>query len=147
MTDHVSAVVDAPAGSRNAARKPVYGAWPMPHRPFATRKKRPFVENAILTSLPLRDRTAIGKCLEPIVLKERMILQEPKGHVEHVYFIDSGLISLRVAAGEACLKRRSWATGVWSAVRSCGEGVVRRINRLCSFTGARAGSLLRICAG
>ncbi|WGS25855.1 Crp/Fnr family transcriptional regulator [Bradyrhizobium sp. ISRA464] len=131
MTDHVSAVVDAPAGSRNAARKPVYGAWPMPHRPFATRKKRPFVENAILTSLPLRDRTAIGKCLEPIVLKERMILQEPKGHVEHVYFIDSGLISLRVAAGGSMLETavvgyRGLVGGsfLWGGRRSTHQSVV-----------------------
>jgi hypothetical protein len=46
----------------------------------------------------------LGECLEPIVLKERMALQEPKRYVEHVYFVESGLVSLRVVAAGSMLE-------------------------------------------
>lgn len=66
--------------------------------------KRPFVRNAILARLSLPDLAAIGEFLEPIVLKERMVLQEPKKRVEHVYFIEAGLISLRIVAAGSILE-------------------------------------------
>lgn len=52
----------------------------------------------------MQDLAAIGERLEPIVLNERMVLQEPKRHVEHVYFIETGLVSLRVVAGGTMLE-------------------------------------------
>ncbi|WP_342723889.1 Crp/Fnr family transcriptional regulator [Bradyrhizobium sp. B097] len=59
---------------------------------------RGFAKNEILARISLQDLAAIGELLEPVILRERMILQEPKTHLEHVYFIESGLVSLRVVA-------------------------------------------------
>ncbi|MFK4484938.1 Crp/Fnr family transcriptional regulator [Bradyrhizobium sp. USDA 336] len=59
---------------------------------------RSFVKNAILATAPLQDLAAIGRYLEPIALRERMVLQEPKKKVDYVYFIESGLVSLRIVA-------------------------------------------------
>lgn len=39
---------------------------------------------------------ALGRFLEPIILRERMVLHEPKRRPDHVYFIESGLVSLRI---------------------------------------------------
>lgn len=65
---------------------------------------RVFVKNAILASLSLQDLAAIGSFLEPIALRERMILQEPRRHLEYVYFIESGLVSLRIVAEGSILE-------------------------------------------
>ncbi|WFU32427.1 Crp/Fnr family transcriptional regulator [Bradyrhizobium brasilense] len=105
MTDHAATVLEALDCSRDAARKRASGTQPMPHQPLTSRpEKRTFVKNAILARLSVEDLAAIGKRLEPIVLNERMVLQEPKRHVEHVYFIESGLVSLRVVAGGTMLE-------------------------------------------
>ncbi|WLA39731.1 Crp/Fnr family transcriptional regulator [Bradyrhizobium elkanii] len=102
MTDHVLGALDC---SRDAARKRVSGKQPMQHQPLTSRPKmRPFVKNAILARISMQDLAAIGERLEPIVLNERMVLQEPKRHVEHVYFIETGLVSLRVVAGGTMLE-------------------------------------------
>lgn len=63
-----------------------------------------FVKNAILARLSLRDLAAIREFLEPIVLRERMVLQEPKWPSDHVYFIESGLVSLRIVAAGRILE-------------------------------------------
>ncbi|WFU80515.1 Crp/Fnr family transcriptional regulator [Bradyrhizobium sp. CIAT3101] len=65
---------------------------------------RPFVKNGILASIALEELAAIGEYLEPVVLRERMILQEPKKQIEHIYFIESGLVSLRILAAESILE-------------------------------------------
>jgi CRP-like cAMP-binding protein len=65
---------------------------------------RPFVRNAILTSLSWPDLAVLGGHLEPFVLKERTIIQEPKKRVEHVYFIESGVISLRIVSAGSLLE-------------------------------------------
>ncbi|WP_247989704.1 Crp/Fnr family transcriptional regulator [Bradyrhizobium sp. 186] len=65
---------------------------------------RSIVRNAILASLPLPDLAAVGEYLEPIVLKERMIIQEQRKRVDHVYFIESGLISHRIGSGGSLLE-------------------------------------------
>ncbi|WP_431015416.1 Crp/Fnr family transcriptional regulator [Bradyrhizobium pachyrhizi] len=71
---------------------------------LAPSNRRPFVNNTILAGLTLQDLAAIGASLEPTVLKQRMILQEPKKRVEHVYFIESGLVSLRIVAAGSVLE-------------------------------------------
>jgi CRP-like cAMP-binding protein len=58
--------------------------------------QRSFVKNRILGNLPLPDLAAIGECLEPIVLTERVSLQSPRKPVEFVYFIESGIVSQRI---------------------------------------------------
>lgn len=71
----------------------------MLHRPTNVRPTtRFFVKNSILASFSLQDLAAIGEFLEPIVLREFMVLQEPKRHVDYIHFIESGLVSMRVTA-------------------------------------------------
>lgn len=69
---------------------------------LSTRKS--FVRNALLASLSPRDLALLGGHLEPIVLTSRIILQEPKKQVEHIYFIESGLISMRIVAAGSILE-------------------------------------------
>lgn len=71
---------------------------------LAQSNKRPFVKNTILARISLSDLAAIGPFLEPIVLKERMNLQEPRKPVEHIYFVESGIISIRIVAAGSILE-------------------------------------------
>lgn len=83
----------------------VLGRQLMLHRPASVRPTtRFFVKNSILASLSLPDLAAIGEFLEPIVLREFMVLQEPKRHVHYVYFIESGLVSTRITAEGSILE-------------------------------------------
>lgn len=82
-----------------------HGGQPVYCKPYTVRANtRFFVKNRILASLSLQDLAAIGEFLEPIVLRERMVLQEPKRHLDHVYFVESGLISLRMVAAGSILE-------------------------------------------
>ncbi|WP_080752137.1 Crp/Fnr family transcriptional regulator [Bradyrhizobium japonicum] len=63
-----------------------------------------FVKNAILASLSLQDLAAVGEFLEPVVLRERVILQDPKTPLDHVYFVESGLVSLRIVSAGSILE-------------------------------------------
>lgn len=65
---------------------------------------RSFVRNGILSGISLQGLAAIGECLEPIILKERVVLQESKRRLDHVYFVESGLVSHRIVAGESFLE-------------------------------------------
>lgn len=77
----------------------------MLHRSSTVRSNaRSFVKNAILSGLSMQALGAIGEFLEPIVLRERVVLQEPRRHPEHVYFIESGLVSLRIVAAGTILE-------------------------------------------
>src|SRR5262249_6442767 len=55
-------------------------------------------------SLSLSDLAALGRHLEPIALKERAIVQEPRRLVEYVYFIESGAISSRIVSDGGILE-------------------------------------------
>jgi len=62
--------------------------------------KRPFLKNTILAGLSSQSLTAIAPFLEPVVLRDRLVLQEPKRPVDQIYFVESGIVSLRtIAAG------------------------------------------------
>ncbi|PAY08532.1 cAMP-binding protein [Bradyrhizobium sp. UFLA03-84] len=100
MTDHVTAPLEALDSSKDAALKRVSGTQQMLRRP----NTQSFVKNAILARVSLQDLAAIGEFLEPIILRERMVLQEPKRHLEHIYFIESGLVSLRIVAAGSILE-------------------------------------------
>lgn len=105
MSDHVPASLEALDSSKAAAHQRVPSTQPMLHRLCTGRPEtRSFVRNAILSGISLQDLAAIGEFLEPIVLRERMILQEPKRQLDHVYFIESGLISLRIVAAGSVLE-------------------------------------------
>ncbi|WP_229200217.1 Crp/Fnr family transcriptional regulator [Bradyrhizobium acaciae] len=91
--------------ARSVTNNGVPGRQSMLYRPNAGRSNsRPFVSNTILATLSLQDLASIGEFLEPIVLRERMVLQEPKRRPDHVYFIESGLISLRMVAAGSILE-------------------------------------------
>ncbi|MBR1164598.1 Crp/Fnr family transcriptional regulator [Bradyrhizobium elkanii] len=105
MTDRVPAVIEGRDCSQDGLLEQLPGtraalqrAVPVPPA------KRPFVKNVILARLSIQQLSAVGECLEPVVLKERMLLQEPKRPVEHVYFIERGLVSLRVVAAGSMLE-------------------------------------------
>ncbi|MGF6313574.1 CRP-like cAMP-binding protein [Bradyrhizobium sp. i1.8.4] len=105
MTDHVPTALEALDCSGDVALKRVSATQPMLHCPLTVRsKKQSFVKNTILARISLQDLAAIGEYLEPIILKERMVLQEPKRPVEHVYFMESGLVSLRIVAAGSMLE-------------------------------------------
>lgn len=100
-----SDVLEALDRSGDAALKRVSGTPPVLHLPgSAGRNTRFSLKNAILAGLSLPDLAAIGEFLEPIALRERTALQEPKRHLDHVYFIESGLVSLRIVAAGSVLE-------------------------------------------
>jgi CRP-like cAMP-binding protein len=65
---------------------------------LARSNKRLFVRNAILAGLSPEEMAAISPFLEPIAMKERVVLHEPNQSVDRVYFIETGLVSLRIVA-------------------------------------------------
>lgn len=98
MADHVPAMLQAFGDAGYEALRPS-GTQPTLNLSGTVRPSaQSFVKNAILARISLQDLAALGKCIEPIILRERMVLQEPKRHPEHVYFIESGLVSLRIVA-------------------------------------------------
>ncbi|WP_271610945.1 Crp/Fnr family transcriptional regulator [Bradyrhizobium sp. CCBAU 21360] len=62
------------------------------------------MKNSILARISLQDLAAIGEFLEPFVLRERIVLHEPRKSLDHVYFIESGLVSLRIVAAGSILE-------------------------------------------
>ncbi|MDH2406638.1 Crp/Fnr family transcriptional regulator [Bradyrhizobium sp. SSUT18] len=66
--------------------------------------KKTHARNAILAGLPLPELASLSASLEPIDLRERMVLQEPKRGMEYVYFVESGLVSLRTVAAGSILE-------------------------------------------
>lgn len=105
MINNVPAVHETLDGSGNATLKSIPIAQPMLRHPGVVRSSiRFFVKNTILARFPLQDLAAIGEFLEPVALKERLVLQEPKKQLDYVYFIESGLISLRIVASGSVLE-------------------------------------------
>ncbi|MCK1538474.1 MULTISPECIES: Crp/Fnr family transcriptional regulator [unclassified Bradyrhizobium] len=105
MTDQFLSVLDGRDSSESAALTRASDRPRILHRPGAVRSStRPFVKNGILAGISLQELAAIGEYFEPVVLRERMILQEPKKQLEHIYFIESGLVSLRIVAAGSMLE-------------------------------------------
>lgn len=66
--------------------------------------------NKLLNLLPRHDLDRLRTMLEPVVLKPRRALFQPNAPVEHIYFIEEGLISVSALVDE----RRTvevWLTG------------------------------------
>jgi CRP-like cAMP-binding protein len=59
---------------------------------------RPTTRNRILAGLSLSDFDYIRPFLEPVALKERSVLHEPNKPIDHVNFIETGIVSLRTLA-------------------------------------------------
>ncbi|WP_083992411.1 Crp/Fnr family transcriptional regulator [Bradyrhizobium embrapense] len=55
-------------------------------------------KNRILASLPRQNLLAIRAFLEPVVLSERAVLSEARRQLDHIYFLESGLVSRRVVS-------------------------------------------------
>ncbi|MDA9478056.1 hypothetical protein XI03_26950 [Bradyrhizobium sp. CCBAU 65884] len=72
----------------------------MPSEPV----KKAFVRNRLLAGLSVPDLAAVGRYLEPVALKRRAILQEPKRTVEFVHFIEWGVVSVRIVAAGSMLE-------------------------------------------
>jgi CRP-like cAMP-binding protein len=66
--------------------------------------KRHFVKNTILESFSPLEKAAIGPFLEAVVLKERIVLHDPRRPVDYVHFVESGVISLRTIAAGSMLE-------------------------------------------
>ncbi len=54
--------------------------------------------NRILARLPIADREALQPFLEPVTLVLRQRLEVPNKPIDHIYFVDSGIVSV-VATG------------------------------------------------
>ncbi|QOZ73263.1 Crp/Fnr family transcriptional regulator [Bradyrhizobium arachidis] len=105
MTSDVSSAVDISDSSADFAFVRPGGTQATNRRFNAMRSNtRFFVKNAILAALSLQDLAAIGEFFQPVVLRERMLLQEPKRNLDHVYFVESGLVSLRIVAAGCILE-------------------------------------------
>ncbi|MCK1609174.1 MULTISPECIES: Crp/Fnr family transcriptional regulator [unclassified Bradyrhizobium] len=105
MNDHLPSVLGRCDSSEAAGLKQRSDTPRILRRTGAARfGTRPFVKNGILAKISLQELAAIGEYLEPIVLRDRMVLQEPKRQPEYIYFIESGLVSLRIVAAESVLE-------------------------------------------
>lgn len=58
------------------------------------RPARPDVQNRLLAALPRQDYQRLAGHLEPVSLSLRQVLHEPGSLMRHVYFPESGVISL-----------------------------------------------------
>ncbi len=50
--------------------------------------------NLLLASLPASEQAIVGKYLEPFTLVAKRVLFDPEQAIEHVYFPDSGMVSM-----------------------------------------------------
>ncbi len=70
----------------------------------ASSHRRPIVKNRILAGLSQSDFDCIRPFLEPVALKERSVLHEANKRIEHVNFIETGIVSLRTLATGSVLE-------------------------------------------
>lgn len=104
MTDHGPDVAEGIDGSGAAALRPAPNDPMLYRRGMVRPNARGFLRNEILGRAPLQELAIMGEFLEPVVLKERMVLQEPKRPLDYAYFIESGLVSLRIVAAGSILE-------------------------------------------
>lgn len=63
------------------------------------RPARPDIRNRLLAALPGQDYQRLARHLEPVSLTPRQVLYEPGDPISHVYFPESGVISLLTVIG------------------------------------------------
>ena len=63
------------------------------------RPARPDIRNSLLAALPKQDYQRLARHLEPVSLTSRQVLYEPCDPISHVYFPESGVISLLTVVG------------------------------------------------
>lgn len=62
------------------------------------------VQNRVLANFSLTDFDYIRPFLQPVPLRERVVLQESNRHVEFVHFIETGIVSLMTLASGSLLE-------------------------------------------
>jgi CRP-like cAMP-binding protein len=62
------------------------------------------VRNTILSNLGLADFARLRPYLQSVALKERAVLEVPEKHIEYIYFIETGLVSLRTRVARNALE-------------------------------------------
>ncbi|WP_407118020.1 Crp/Fnr family transcriptional regulator [Bradyrhizobium sp. LMG 9283] len=67
-------------------------------------KTQPGLKNKILAGLPSEEFDAIRPLLCPVNLKARSVLQEAKRRIEHVDFIEAGIVSIRTLVSDSILE-------------------------------------------
>ena len=98
------------------------------------------LRNSILSGLPPDEFDAIRPLLSPFHLRERAVLQEHKKRIQHVDFIESGIISSRTVASGSILE-----TAMLGFRGATGISVTLGWNQsLCQTTVVAAGTALRI---
>jgi hypothetical protein len=65
---------------------------------------RTIIKNSVLRTFSLQDFNCIRPFLQPVTLRARSVLQESNKHVEHVNFIETGVVSLRTLATGSILE-------------------------------------------
>lgn len=63
------------------------------------RPAQPDIQNRLLAALPRRDYQRLSRYLEPVSLPLQQVLHEPGDTIRHVYFPQSGVISLLTVVG------------------------------------------------
>jgi CRP-like cAMP-binding protein len=58
------------------------------------RPAQPEIQNRLLAALPRRDYQRLSRYLEPVTLSLHQVLHEPGDPIRHIYFPESGVISL-----------------------------------------------------
>jgi hypothetical protein len=66
--------------------------------------RRSPIRNTILSSLLAPDLAAVAPFLRAAVLRGSMVLHEPRKPIDRVYFIESGLVSLRVVTPDSTVE-------------------------------------------
>jgi CRP-like cAMP-binding protein len=74
--------------------------WPMLTQVI----RHPIVRNTILGSLPPLDFACMRPYLRHVAFKERAVLQDHQKPVEHVNFIEAGMVSMRTIAADSVLE-------------------------------------------
>src|SRR5437868_11824215 len=67
-------------------------------------KSQPFVRNGILATLPPAELAQLRPFLNPVVLRQRAVIDEAGSPIEFVNFVESGLVSLRMGAGASAVE-------------------------------------------
>lgn len=97
------------------------------------------IRNCILKSFSLSDLSCIRPVLQPIILTENTVLQEPNKRVEYVNFIESGIVSLITLATGSTLETAIVGChgAVGASVALCGEMSMHRSTVLVSGSAFR----------
>jgi CRP-like cAMP-binding protein len=105
-------------------------------------QKQSPIRNGILRGLAMPDFACIRPFLQSVSLKQRAVLQEPKKRIEHVIFIETGIVSLRTLT-KGCILETAIVTRHGAVGASIALGADSSINQSIVLV---SGTALRIRA-